>query len=175
MRSRARSCTNCGWGSWRSFGEVPFTPYYGTVDATPLFLVLLGEYLQWTGDLECFATLRPQVDAALDWLERCGDPDGDGLFEYVSRASDGLVNQGWKDSYNAIVDADGSLARPPIALVEMQGYVFRAFRAVANVCRATGDGERAALLERRATRGPGPFRGVLLEPGVGQLRPRPPR
>jgi glycogen debranching enzyme len=144
-------------GELAQLREVPFTPYYGTVDATPLFLVLLGEYLQWTGDLECFDTLRPQVDAALDWLERCGDPDGDGLFEYVSRASDGLVNQGWKDSYNAIVNADGSLARPPIALVEMQGYVFRAFRAVANVCRATGDAERAALLERRASEVRGRF------------------
>jgi glycogen debranching enzyme len=137
-------------GERARLGEVPFTPYYGTVDATPLFLILLGEYLQWTGDLDCFTTLRPQVDAALEWIERDGDPDGDGLFEYVSRASDGLVNQGWKDSYNSIVNADGSLARPPIALVEMQGYVFRAFRAVANVCRATGDEDRAAELERRA-------------------------
>ena len=154
-------------GELAQLREVPFTPYYGTVDATPLFLVLLGEYLQWTGDLECFATLRPQVDAALDWLERCGDPDGDGLFEYVSRASDGLVNQGWKDSYNAIVDADGSLARPPIALVEMQGYVFRAFRAVANVCRATGDGQRAALLERRATEVRDRFEESFWSPELG--------
>ena len=154
-------------GELAQLREVPFTPYYGTVDATPLFLVLLGEYLQWTGDLECFATLRPQVDAALDWLERCGDPDGDGLFEYVSRASDGLVNQGWKDSYNAIVNADGSLARPPIALVEVQGYVFRAFRAVANVCRATGDGERAALLERRATEVRDRFEESFWSPELG--------
>jgi glycogen debranching enzyme len=138
-------------GELARLGEVPFTPYYGTVDATPLFLVLLGEYLQWTGDLECFTTLRAEVDAALGWLEHDGDSDHDGLFEYVSRATDGLVNQGWKDSYNAIVDADGSLVTPPIALVEMQGYVYRAFRAVANVCRATGDRERAASLERRAT------------------------
>ena len=137
-------------GERARLGEVPFTPYYGSVDATPLFLVLLGEYLQWTGDLDYFATLRPHVDAALEWLENEGDPDGDGLFEYVSRASDGLVNQGWKDSYNAIVNADGSLAKPPIALVEMQGYAFRAFRAVANVCRATGDRDRAARLDRRA-------------------------
>lgn len=137
-------------GERARLGEVPFTPYYGSVDATPLFLVLLGEYLQWTGDLDCFATLRPHVDAALDWLEHDGDPDGDGLFEYVCRASDGLVNQGWKDSYNAIVDADGSLATPPIALVEMQGYVYRALRAVANVCRATGDADRATRLEKRA-------------------------
>ncbi|MBW8730122.1 MAG: amylo-alpha-1,6-glucosidase, partial [Terrabacter sp.] len=137
-------------GERARLGEVPFTPYYGSVDATPLFLVLLGEYLQWTGDLDCFTTLRPQVDAALGWLENHGDPDGDGIFEYTPRASDGLVNQGWKDSYNAIVNADGSLAQPPIALVEVQGYAFRAFRAVANIYRATGDHDRAALLESRA-------------------------
>jgi len=137
-------------GERARLGEVPFTPYYGSVDSTPLFLVLLGEYLQWTGDLDCFATLRPQVEAALTWLERDGDPDGDGLFEYLPRASEGLVNQGWKDSYNAIVNADGSLAEPPIALVEVQGYAFRALRAVANIYRATGDDHRAQRLESRA-------------------------
>ena len=154
-------------GEMAQLGEVPFTPYYGTVDATPLFLVLLGEYLQWTGDIECFAMLRPQVDAALDWLEHDGDPDHDGLFEYVSQASDGLVNQGWKDSYNAIVNADGSLATPPVALVEMQGYVFRAFRAVANVYRATADGERAALLERRADEVRDRFEEAFWSPETG--------
>jgi glycogen debranching enzyme len=154
-------------GERARLGEVPFTPYYGSVDATPLFLVLLGEYLQWTGDLDCFARLRPHVDAALDWLEREGDPDGDGLFEYVSRASDGLVNQGWKDSYNAIVNADRSLATPPIALVEMQGYVFRAFRAMANVCRATGDADRAARLERRANEIRDRFEECFWSPEMG--------
>ena len=154
-------------GERARLGEVPFTPYYGSVDATPLFLILLGEYLQWTGDLDCFTALRPQVDAALGWLERQGDPDGDGLFEYVSRASDGLVNQGWKDSYNAIVDSSGSLARPPIALVEMQGYVFRAFRAMANVCRVAGDGDRATRLEQRATQIQETFERSFWSPGLG--------
>ncbi len=154
-------------GERARLGEVPFTPYYGSVDATPLFLVLLGEYLQWTGDLDCFAALRPQVDAALEWLERDGDPDGDGLFEYVSRASDGLVNQGWKDSYNAIVNADGSLATPPIALVEMQGYAFRAFRAVANIYRATGDGDRADGLEKRAEEVRARFEECFWSPELG--------
>ena len=154
-------------GERARLGEVPFTPYYGSVDATPLFLILLGEYLQWTGDLDCFTALRPQVDAALGWLERQGDPDGDGLFEYVSRASDGLVNQGWKDSYNAIVDSDGSLASPPIALVEMQGYVFRAFRAMANVCRVAGEGDRAARLEQRATQIQETFERSFWSPALG--------
>lgn len=147
--------------------EVPFTPYYGSVDATPLFLVLLGEYLQWTGDLEYFSELRPHVDAALEWLETDGDPDGDGLFEYVAQASDGLVNQGWKDSYNAIVNADGSLATPPITLVEMQGYAYRAFRAVANVCRAAGEDERARSLESRAEQVRGRFEEAFWSPELG--------
>ena len=147
--------------------EVPFTPYYGTVDATPLFLVLLGEYLQWTGDLDYFRSLRPHVDAALEWLQREGDPDGDGLFEYASKASDGLANQGWKDSYNAIVDADGSLATPPIALVEMQGYAYRAFRAVANVCRAAGDADRANHLESLALQLQDRFEEAFWSPELG--------
>ena len=154
-------------GERARLGEVPFTPYYGSVDSTPLFLVLLGEYLQWTGDLDCFTALRPQVDAALSWLEREGDPDGDGLFEYVSRASDGLVNQGWKDSYNAIVDSSGSLAKPPIALVEMQGYVFRAFRAMANVCRVAGDEDRATRLEQRAEQVQATFEESFWLPELG--------
>lgn len=154
-------------GERARLGEVPFTPYYGSVDATPLFLVLLGEYIQWTGDLDCFTALRPHVDAALEWLERDGDPDGDGLFEYVSRASDGLVNQGWKDAYNAIVDADGCIATPPIALVEMQGYAFRAFRAVANICRATGDTDRATRLERRAEEVRDRFEECFWSPELG--------
>ncbi|TQM64212.1 glycogen debranching enzyme [Humibacillus xanthopallidus] len=154
-------------GERARLGEVPFTPYYGSVDATPLFLVLLGEYLQWTGDLECFTALRPHVDAALDWLERQADPDAGGLFEYACRASDGLVNQGWKDSYNAIVDADGSLARSPIALAEMQGYAFRAFRAMANVCRVAGDEDRATRLEGRAEQLRETFEESFWRPDLG--------
>lgn len=137
-------------GERANLGEVPFTPYYGTIDATPLFLILLGEYLQWTGDREYFATIRPHAEAALAWLDRDGDPDGDGFLEYAVKARLGLFNQGWKDSGNAIVNADGSIATPPIALVEVQGYAYRARRALANVYRHLGDGARARQLEGRA-------------------------
>ncbi len=132
--------------------EVPFTPYYGTIDATPLFLILLGEYLRWTGDLAYFARLRGAVDAALAWLDRHGDLDGDGLLEYAAKSQKGLFNQGWKDSANGIVNADGSLATPPIALVEVQGYVYRARRAMATAFRQLGEAQRAADLDAAAER-----------------------
>jgi glycogen debranching enzyme len=134
-------------GEMANLGEVPFTPYYGTIDATPLFLILLGEYIQWTGDLDYFASLRPQVEAALAWLERDGDADGDGFLEYASKSSKGLFNQGWKDSGNSIVNADGTIATPPVALVEVQGYAYRARRAIANVYRHAGDEAQAWKLE----------------------------
>lgn len=134
-------------GEMANLGEVPFTPYYGTIDATPLFLILLGEYVQWTGDLAYFASLRPQIAAALTWLERDGDPDGDGFLEYASKSERGLFNQGWKDSGNAIINADGSIATPPVALVEVQGYAYRARRAIANVYRHAGDEAMAWKLE----------------------------
>jgi glycogen debranching enzyme len=137
-------------GERANLGEVPFTPYYGTIDATPLFLILLGEYLQWTGDRAYFATIRPQVEAALAWLDSAGDPDGDGFLEYAVQARRGLFNQGWKDSGNAIVNADGSIATPPIALVEVQGYAYRARRAIANIYRHFGDESRARRLEGQA-------------------------
>lgn len=137
-------------GEMANLREVPFTPYYGTIDATPLFLILLGEYLQWTGDRAYFATLQPAVEAALAWLDRHGDRDGDGFLEYICQADRGLANQGWKDAYNSIVNADGSLADPPIALVEVQGYAYRARRAMANAYRHAGDAARADDLERQA-------------------------
>lgn len=137
-------------GERARLGEVPFTPYYGTIDSTPLFLILVGEYLQWTGDLRYFATMQPHVEAALTWLERYGDRDGDGWLEYAARASKGLFNQGWKDSQNAIVNADGSLAEPPIALVEVQGYVYRAYRTLGQAYRVCGNEARATQLQERA-------------------------
>jgi glycogen debranching enzyme len=137
-------------GEMANLGEVPFTPYYGTIDATPLFLILLGEYLQWSGDLDYFAKLRPAVDAALTWLDHDGDRDGDGFLEYDAKAHKGLANQGWKDSGNSIVNADGSLVTSPVALVEVQGYVYRARRAMANAFAQAGEAERATELEHAA-------------------------
>ncbi len=137
-------------GELARLGLVPFAPYYGTVDATPLWVMLLAEYHQTTGDLELVKELRPHLDAAIAWCERSGDLDGDGLVEYARRSASGLVHQGWKDSWNGIVHADGAPTAPPIALVEVQGYVYAAFQGAAGLYRALGDAMQAVRLEREA-------------------------
>jgi glycogen debranching enzyme len=131
-------------------GHVPHTPYYGTVDATPLFLMVAGGYYRWTLDLDTMARLRPALDAALEWIDEWGDRDGDGFIEYECRAPAGLVNHGWKDSHDSVVHADGSLAQGPIALVEVQGYVYEAKLRIADVYEALGDAPRAARLRTEA-------------------------
>jgi glycogen debranching enzyme len=119
-------------GELAHLDAIPQSPaYYGTVDATMLFLILLTEYVRWSGDLELARELRPNVDAALGWMEDSADSDGDGYLDYRGKYATGLVNQGWKDSGNAIVNDDGSLAEPPIALCEVQAYAYRAWRQVA--------------------------------------------
>jgi len=137
-------------GEMANLGEVPQTPYFGTVDATPLFLCLLAEYVRWTGDLELFRKLEKNVERALHWLDTIADHDGDGFVDYVSRSDKGLANQGWKDSGNAIANADGSPAEPPIALVEVQGYVYRARLDAAWLYRLTDRPDKAESLEREA-------------------------
>jgi glycogen debranching enzyme len=127
-------------------GHIAHTPYYGTVDATPLFLILAASYYQWTGDLRTLADLRPNLDAALRWIDEFGDIDGDGFVEYRRRAVGGLDNQGWKDSEDSIVHRDASLAEGPIAVVEVQGYVYMAKRAIADVYTALGATDIAADL-----------------------------
>ncbi len=131
-------------------GQIPHTPYYGTVDATPLFLMLAGGYFRWTLDLETMVQLRPALDAALAWIDESGDRDGDGFVEYERRSPAGLVNHGWKDSHDCVVHADGSLAEGPIALVEVQGYVYDAKLRIADVYEALGDPGRAAELRAQA-------------------------
>ncbi len=131
--------------------EIPQSPvYYGTVDATPLFLILLGEYLAWTGDVGLIRELRGNLDAALGWIERFGDSDGDGYLDYRGAYGNGLVNQGWKDSGVAITNADGSLAAPPVALAEVQGYLYRAWLAAVRILELTGEAARAGSLAARA-------------------------
>ncbi len=132
-------------------GELPYAPYYGSIDSTPLFLWLASEYYAWTGDLRLLKELRGPLLAAIDWLDTYGDADGDGYVEYEKQSAKGLVNQGWKDSADSIIHAEGTLARPPIALVEVQGYVFAAQKGLATVFDALGEGERAAQLRRQAT------------------------
>lgn len=137
-------------GEMANLHEIPFTPYYGTVDATPLWLLLLGEYLRWTADWELLDHLQPNVDAALAWFAQYGDSDGDGFVEYSRKAGQGLSNQGWKDSGNSIVRRDGTLAEAPIALVEVQAYVYRAKTLLADAYRARGDEQRADTLQHEA-------------------------
>ena len=111
-------------GEMAALREVPFAQYYGSVNSTPLFVLLAGLYVERTGDEETLAELWPAIEAALRWIDGPGDPDGDGFVEYQRASEQGLANQGWKDSYDAIFHADGRLAEGYIALAEVQGYVF---------------------------------------------------
>jgi glycogen debranching enzyme len=124
--------------------------YYGSVDATPLFVMLVHELWRWGTPLDDLVPLLPAVDAALEWVAGPGDADGDGYVEYERRSPRGLVNQGWKDSWDGVSFADGRLAEPPIALAEVQGYAYAAWRAGAALARATGDEAVAAGRDRRA-------------------------
>ena len=130
--------------------EIPQTPYFGSVDSTPLFLVLLAEHAAWTGNLDLFHELRHHVDRALDWIDRFGDADGDGYIEYTSRSEGGLANQGWKDSGDSMVDERGRIATPPIMLAEVQGYVYLAWTGIAGLLERDGEPERAARMRERA-------------------------
>jgi glycogen debranching enzyme len=117
--------------------------YYGTVDATPLFVMLLGELARWGLSADVADELLPHADRALDWIVNYGDRDGDGLVEYQRATEQGLVNQGWKDSFDAITFASGQIAEPPIALAEVQGYVYAAYLARAHFARERGETEAA--------------------------------
>jgi glycogen debranching enzyme len=137
-------------GEMARLGEIPHTPYYGSVDATPLFLILIGRYAAWTGDLELFDSLRDSVELALNWMSTWADKNHDGYIEYASTSDRGLINQGWKDSGDAIVDSDGHLADPPIALVEVQGYAYQARTLIADLYERTGEARRAKELRDEA-------------------------
>ncbi|MFN2589169.1 MAG: amylo-alpha-1,6-glucosidase, partial [Actinomycetota bacterium] len=131
-------------------GVIPFTRYYGSVDSTPWFVLLYAQYFRWTGDVRFAEDLLPNVHAALRWIDAYGDADGDGLVEYRSRSRKGLANQGWKDSHDSVMHADGRLAEAPIALAEVQGYVYLAKDRVADVFEALGDPETASRLRTEA-------------------------
>lgn len=138
-------------GELTQTGELPFSPYFGSVDSTPLFLWLAGEYFAWTGDRDLLAQLETNLRAALHWLTRYGDANS-GYVDYEKRSSKGLVNQGWKDSEDCILHADGTIVLPPIALIEVAGYTYAAFQKLAPVFAALGDEETAAeLLQKSAT------------------------
>jgi len=135
-------------GKLASLGRVPHTPYYGTHDATALWLILLDEYERWTGDTDLLSELKGPAFAALDWIENHGDIDHDGYLEYESRSSQGLINHCWKDSRDSIVDTRGRIAQGPIATSEIQGYAYDARLRMSRLCREIwGDERLAARLE----------------------------
>lgn len=136
-------------GEMSALGEVPFRQYYGSIDATPLFVVLASEFFAFTGDLEFIRSIWPNIEAALAWIDERGDLDGDGFIEYQG-SERGLVQQGWKDSHDSVFHADGSVASPPIALCEVQGYVFWAKQGAATLATALGLGDRAVALASQA-------------------------
>jgi glycogen debranching enzyme len=139
-------------GEMANLNEVPFGLYYGSVDSTPLFVLLAGQYVQATGDLETAKELWPAIERALSWIDGAGDPDQDGFIEYHRHADNGLVNQGWKDSRDAVFHADGRLAEGPIALCEVQGYVYLAKRLAADCARRLGFAARGEALDAEADR-----------------------
>ncbi len=137
-------------GEMTRAGEMPFGPYYGSVDATPLWLILLSETWNWTADEQLIKDMLPHAYRALEWIDRYGDLDGDGFVEYARRSQRGLANQGWKDSWDAIIHRDGEIAKAPIALCEVQGYVYEAKYRMASLMRSFGDIKTADRLKREA-------------------------
>lgn len=137
-------------GEMANLGEIPFGCYYGSVDVTPLFVMLAGAYYRRTADRELIASIWPNIESALSWIDHFGDLDGDGFVEYAQHNTKGLINQGWKDSHDSICHADGSDPVAPIALCEVQGYVYAAQRAAAEMARVLGHFARAKTLDEQA-------------------------
>jgi glycogen debranching enzyme len=137
-------------GEMASLGEVPFARYYGSVDATPLFVMLAGAYYERTADLNFQRSLWPHIERALQWMDEYGDKDGDGFIEYSRESPNGLVQQGWKDSGDSVFYDNGALAEPPIALCEVQGYAYAARRSAAAIASALGHSQRAEELQQGA-------------------------
>jgi glycogen debranching enzyme len=154
-------------GEMAALHEVPFGLYYGSVDSTPLFVLLAGAYVERTGDETTLRELWPAIEAALGWIDGPGDPDRDGFIEYLRATEQGLANQGWKDSHDAIFHADGRLAEGHIALAEVQGYVFAAKRAAARCARRLGHAAMADALDTQATRLAERFEAAFWCPEIG--------
>ncbi len=139
-------------GELAFFRKIPHTPYYGTADATALYLILLHSTWRWTGDAELLQNYLGTAERCLNWIDAYGDLDGDGLQEYQTRSSAGYENQGWKDAGDAIVYPDGGLVKGPKALCELQGYVYDAWLRMAEIFDALGDARRASQLRRKSVR-----------------------
>lgn len=153
-------------GEMVALNEVPFKQYYGTIDATPLFVLLAGEYYDRTADLDTIQSIWPNIKAAMNWMEEYGDLDGDGFVEYQHKAANGLTNQGWKDSFDSVSDANGKLAKPPIALCEVQGYVYAAKTHAAKMAHAFGEKELADKWKNEAQELKKKFNEVFWDNGL---------
>lgn len=154
-------------GEMAELGEVPFRHYYGSIDSTPLFVMLAGRYLERTGDAVFLSTILPHIEAALAWIDTHGDRDGDGFVEYGRLTDQGLQNQGWKDSHDSIFHADGNIARGPIALAEVQAYVYGAWKAAEDLYAAIGDSARAADYRDRAVQSRDRFDAAFFDEALG--------
>ncbi|HEY1745857.1 MAG TPA: amylo-alpha-1,6-glucosidase [Xanthobacteraceae bacterium] len=154
-------------GEMAALHEVPFGLYYGSVDSTPLFVLLAGLYLERTGDVATIEALWPSIEAALNWIAGPGDPDGDGFLEYMRATEQGLANQGWKDSNDAIFHADGRLAEGEIALAEVQGYVYAAKQMAASCARHIGRYDQGTRLEAEAAAFARQFEAAFWCPEIG--------
>ena len=146
-------------GEMAALGEIPFGRYYGSADSTPLFVMLAAAYFDRTGDAELIERLWRHIQAALEWMDKYGDVDGDGFIEYTRRSDTGLIQQGWKDSWDSVFHHDSQLAEPPIALCEIQGYAYAAWNGAARLATARGDQKlakrwagRAATIQERFER-----------------------
>ncbi|HWF03467.1 MAG TPA: glycogen debranching N-terminal domain-containing protein, partial [Candidatus Angelobacter sp.] len=154
-------------GEMTRAGEMPFGPYYGSVDATPLWLILLSETFNWTADEQLVKDMLPHAYRALEWIDLHGDLDGDGFVEYQRRSHKGLANQGWKDSWDAIMHSDGEVAKTPIALCEVQGYVYEAKFRMASLLRSFGDTKTADRLKKEAAEMAKRFEKAFWMPKLG--------
>ena len=139
-------------GEIAELGILPFQPYYGTHDATSLFLVQLAHVYEWTADRDLLVRYLPAAEAAMAWIDRYGDRDGDGFQEYATRSSKGFYNQGWKDAHDAIPDEHGARAGLPLALCELQGYAYDAKLRLAQIYEVLDREEEAARLRTEAYR-----------------------
>ncbi|HKW08307.1 MAG TPA: glycogen debranching N-terminal domain-containing protein [Candidatus Dormibacteraeota bacterium] len=137
-------------GEWAHFGIVPHRPYYGTADATPLYLLLLAENYRWSGDAKALQPFQAVAERCLDWIDRYGDRDGDGFQEYAPRTPHGYRNQGWRDAHDGVLDEAGAFPELPIGTSEMQAYVYGAKSRIAPLFEAWGDRARAATLRSEA-------------------------
>jgi len=133
-----------------SSGELPYSPYYGSIDSTPLFLLLAAEYYAWTADDDTLRELMPALRQAIAWMDEYGDPERSGFLSYEKRSAKGLLNQGWKDSWDAVVHRDGTLARAPVSLCEVQGYAYGARARLADAFDRIGERKLAMQLRRDA-------------------------